>query len=60
MTNARLIAQLQAITIAVRMFGLDKIRDGSVTINPDPGKPETTDQIKARELKARALWELQT
>lgn len=60
MTNARTIAQLQAITLAVQMFGLDRIRDGSVTINPDPYTPESPDQIKARDLKARALWELQT
>lgn len=29
-SNARLLAELQGLTLAIRMFGLDGIRDGHV------------------------------
>lgn len=35
-SNAQIVAQLQAVALAVRMFGLDAIRDGSVIVNPPP------------------------
>jgi hypothetical protein len=35
-TNARLVAELQALTLALRIGGLDALRSGSVKIG---GKP---------------------
>lgn len=32
-SNARLCAELQGLTLAIRMFGLDAINDGRVTFN---------------------------
>lgn len=35
--SARLVAELQAATLAIQMFGLDAIRDGAVAVNqPTP------------------------
>jgi hypothetical protein len=44
-SNARLCAELQGLTLAIRMFGLDAINDGRVTVN---SPPQSSDQSGAR------------